>query len=76
MESVIRKIGNAAGLILPALLLKKLGLKTGDRVVLSEQSGGLLIRKASQRPRYTLDELLAQCDLDTPDESKGGEAQS
>lgn len=37
MNTVIRKIGNSEGIIIPKEVLENLGLRAGDSVALSEQ---------------------------------------
>lgn len=72
MNTVIRKIGNSAGAIIPMELLKRMNLKEGDTILISEERNSLVITKARNRPRYTLDELLKECDdnADYPEELK------
>lgn len=43
MKTVIRKIGNSEGIIIPKEMLQKLGLKAGDEVELKETESGLQI---------------------------------
>jgi len=66
MRTHIRKIGNSAGMILPAVILKKLHLSEGDELEIAENNGQITIIPKKSRPEYTLKELLAQCDLNTP----------
>ncbi len=40
LDLKIRKIGNASGVILPREILKKMHLKEGDRVFLTERTDG------------------------------------
>ena len=47
------------------MLLDLLQLKLGAEVVVSVESGRLII-EPRKRPHYTLDELLAQCDPQAP----------
>jgi putative addiction module antidote len=46
MNTVIRKIGNSEGVILPKDLLQSLNLKAGDSVVVSQDQDGIVLRKA------------------------------
>ena len=57
----LRKVGGSIMLAVPPALLDILRLRPGAKVGIAVQSG-LLIVEPQQRPRYTLDELLAQCD--------------
>ena len=66
MHTQIRKIGNSSGAIIPASLLKKLNLSEGDGIMIREESGSLVITPEENRPKYTLDELLAKCDSEAP----------
>lgn len=66
MKTNIRKIGNSAGMILPAVILKKLHLSEGDEIEISENGIQIVITPQKNKPKYTLKELLAQCDLNAP----------
>ncbi len=66
MQTVVRKIGNSTGTIIPASLLKKLDLKEGDRVDIQDDNGRILITPNRTRSQYTLTELLAKCDESAP----------
>ncbi len=46
MNTTIRKIGNSEGVILPKDLLQSLDLKAGDQIVISEDKGDIVLRKA------------------------------
>lgn len=56
----LRKVGGSVMLTVPPAILDMLRLNVGSTVGLSVSSGCLMV-KPSQGPRYTLDELLAQC---------------
>ena len=45
MNTVIRKIGNSEGVILPRELLQSLNLKAGDSVIVSEDKGDIVLKK-------------------------------
>ena len=45
MNTVIRKIGNSEGVILPRELLQSLNLKAGDSVVISEDKGDIVLKR-------------------------------
>jgi antitoxin ChpS len=47
-------------LAIPPVLLDLLRLRPGGKVGMTVESGRLVV-KPHQRPRYTLDQLLAQC---------------
>lgn len=57
MQTTIRRWGNSAGAILPASLLKDVGLSVGESVEIEVVGNTLVLRPAA--PQYTLDELLA-----------------
>lgn len=57
----LRKVGGSVMLAVPPALLDVLHLTAGAKVGLMVDQGRLVVEPAT-RPRYTLDELLAQCD--------------
>ncbi len=57
----LRKVGGSVMLAVPPALLDVLHLRAGAKVGLAVDNGRLVV-EPSARPRYTLDELLAQCD--------------
>jgi antitoxin ChpS len=57
----LRKVGGSVMLAVPRTLLDALQLRAGTKVGLTVD-GGRLVVEPQPRPRYTLDELLAQCD--------------
>lgn len=62
METTIRKFGNSKGAIIPAVLLKKLGLDINDKVDAKEEDGRLIIEPIKPTKfEYSLDELLSKC---------------
>jgi len=61
----LRKVGGSIMLAVPPALLDILNLRPGAKVGLAVQSGRLVV-EPQQRRRYTLDELLAQCDPKAP----------
>ena len=61
----LRKVGGSIMLAVPPALLDILHLRPGAKVGLAIQ-GGRLVVEPQQRPRYTLAELLAQCDPQAP----------
>lgn len=64
MQVLIAKWGNSLGLRLPRALADRLGLAPGRAVEVRAEGDRLVVEAA--RPRYTLDELLAQCDAKAP----------
>ncbi len=57
----LRKVGGSIMLALPPALLDILNLGVGAKVDIGVENGRLVIEPKA-RPRYSLDELLAQCD--------------
>ncbi len=58
--TTLRKVGGSIMLAVPPALLDILRLRPGAKVGIAVQSGRLVV-EPQRRPRYTLDELLAQC---------------
>lgn len=56
----LRKVGGSIMLAVPPALLDILRLRPGAKVGIAIESGRLII-EPQRRPRYTLDELLSQC---------------
>ena len=56
----LRKVGGSIMLAVPPALLDLLRLRAGAKVGIAVESGRLVV-EPQHRPRYTLDELLAQC---------------
>jgi antitoxin ChpS len=61
----LRKVGGSVMLAVPPALLEILHLKPGAKVGVAVKSGRLVVEPQA-RPRYTLDELLAECDPKAP----------
>lgn len=63
--ATLRKIGGSVGLSLPAPLVKSLAFKAGAQVEVLERDGEIVVKPCAPpvRRRYTLDQLLAQCDF-------------
>ena len=57
----LRKVGGSIMLAVPPAILDLLHLRAGATVGLAVERGRLVI-EPTPRPRYSLDELLAQCD--------------
>jgi|SRR5271165_6266741 len=69
----LRKVGGSVMLAVPPALLSVLQLQPGAKVDIAVESGRLVVLPR-QRPRYTLGELLAQCNP-KPRRSKHGSKQ-
>jgi antitoxin ChpS len=57
----LRKVGGSVMLAVPPAVLDMLHLQAGATVGLVVDEGRLIV-EPQRRPRYTLEELLAQCD--------------
>jgi antitoxin ChpS len=57
----LRKVGGSVMLAVPPALLDVLRLEAGAQVAIAVESGRLVVEPRPRR-RYTLNELLAQCD--------------
>jgi antitoxin ChpS len=57
----LRKVGGSVMLAVPPALLDVLHLEAGAQVAIAVESGRLVVEPRPRR-RYTLNELLAQCD--------------
>jgi antitoxin ChpS len=55
----LRKVGGSVMLALPPTILEAVGLTAGTPVTVEVKGRSLVIEP--RRPRYTLNELLAQC---------------
>ena len=60
MDVVLRKYGNSTVAVLPPLVLKDLGLAAGQAMSLHTTDDGKIV--LARKRKYTLDDLLAQCD--------------
>jgi antitoxin ChpS len=56
----LRKVGGSVMMAIPPALLELLDLQVGA-VVAVEMDGQRLVIEPQRRPKYSLDELLAQC---------------
>lgn len=66
MQTLVRKVGNTAGMTIPASLLKSQGLNIGDTLDIEEHPDYWIVKKVAAKPKYQLSELIAQCDLNAP----------
>ena len=69
--STLRTVGGSVMMAIPKALLETLGLAPNAKLDLTVEDGKL-VAVPRARPKYTLEELMAQCDLDAPwtDEEK------
>jgi antitoxin ChpS len=65
LTTTLRKVGGSIMMVVPPAILEQLNLQAGTAVALAVD-GQRLIVEPPRKPRYTLQELLAQCDPDAP----------
>lgn len=63
----LRKVGGSVMLAIPPVLLDILDLRAGLKVDMEVKNGKLVIVPTA-RPKYTLEELIAQCDRTPTDQ--------
>jgi len=61
----LRAVGGSVMLAIPKPMLEGLDLHANQQVGVSI-SGGRIVIEPKVKPRYTLTELMAQCDLEQP----------
>jgi antitoxin ChpS len=64
-KTKLRNVGGSVMFAIPKPILESLGLAANRDVGLSVSDGRLIV-EVQPRKRYTLNELLAQCDPDAP----------
>ena len=64
MELSIQKWGNSAAVRLPTTLLEQLKVALGDKLAVDVRPDGVMLKPA--RHKYSLDELVAQCNSRAP----------
>ncbi len=62
MNTVLRRFGNSIGLVIPKALRETLHFDADQTVTVEQLDDGLLI-KPTTPIKYTLEQLLSQCDL-------------
>jgi antitoxin ChpS len=65
----LRKVGGSVMMAVPPAILDELELKAGITVTLAVEGDRLIVERR-RRPRFTLDELLAECDPPATEESE------
>ncbi|MDK9584164.1 AbrB/MazE/SpoVT family DNA-binding domain-containing protein [Lelliottia wanjuensis] len=68
MRITIKKWGNSAGMVIPGTVMKALGLQPGQSMEAQVMNNQLVLTPVAKR--YTLQELLAQCDTTAPEISE------
>ncbi len=66
MQTLVRKIGNSTGMIIPANILKKYSLNIGDQLDIQDDNGRMVIVPTQKKTKYTLTQLLEKCDESVP----------
>ena len=61
----LRKVGGSVMLAVPPAILEMARLRPGTTVSITLENGRLIVEPET-RKRYTLQELLAQCDISAP----------
>ena len=67
MQIKIQQWGNSAAIRLPAAVLKQMRLGVGSTLSLDTTGEALVLKPVRPKPKYTLEELMAQCDLNAPE---------
>ena len=68
MRITIKRWGNSAGMGIPNIVMKELNLQPGQSVEAQVSNNQLILTPISRR--YSLDELLAQCDMNAAELSE------
>lgn len=61
MEVVLRRYGNSTVAVLPPAVLRHLGITAGQHMSLQTTEDGRIV--LSSKRKYSLAEMIAQCDL-------------
>ena len=68
MRITIKRWGNSSGMVIPNVVMKELNLRPGQIVEAQVSNNQLILTPISRR--YSLDELLAQCDMNAAELSE------
>ena len=68
MRITIKRWGNSSGMVIPNVVMKELNLRPGQSVEEQVSNNQLILTPISRR--YSLDELLAQCDMNATELSE------
>ncbi|NKN34931.1 AbrB/MazE/SpoVT family DNA-binding domain-containing protein [Agrobacterium sp. a22-2] len=63
--STLRTVGGSVVMTIPKSVLESLGLQANTRLEVTAEEGRI-VAAPRKRPKYTLEELVAQCDPDAP----------
>jgi antitoxin ChpS len=75
LTSTLRNVGGSVMMAIPKSLLEGLGLSANTKVGLSLDHGRLVV-EPRPKPKYTLAELLAQCNPDASESEQEREWQA
>ncbi|MFT0866831.1 AbrB/MazE/SpoVT family DNA-binding domain-containing protein [Pseudomonas sp. CAM1A] len=67
MQIKIQQWGNSAAIRIPSTVLKQMRLEVGSTLSLDTAGESMVLKPVRSKPRYTLEELMAQCDLNAPE---------
>ncbi|HAW3032493.1 TPA: type II toxin-antitoxin system ChpS family antitoxin [Escherichia coli] len=68
MRITIKRWGSSSGMVIPNVVMKELNLRPGQSVEAQVSNNQLILTPISRR--YSLDELLAQCDMNATELSE------
>ncbi|EGK9458938.1 type II toxin-antitoxin system ChpS family antitoxin [Escherichia coli] len=68
MRITIKRWGNSSGMVIPNVVMKELNLRPGQSVEAQVSNNQLILTPITRR--YSLDELLAQCDMNAAELSE------
>ena len=68
MRITIKRWGNSSGMVIPNVVMKELNLRPGQSVEAQVSNNQLILTPISRR--YSLDELLALCDMNATELSE------
>lgn len=63
--ATLRSVGGSVVMAIPRRLLELVNLQSGSQVDIDVRDGRLIVEPI-RKPRYTLAELMARCDLSQP----------
>jgi antitoxin ChpS len=63
--STLRNVGGSLMMTIPKTVVDELGLTANTKVEVTAEDGRV-VTVPHKRPKYTLEELLAQCDFEAP----------
>ncbi|MDH0645472.1 AbrB/MazE/SpoVT family DNA-binding domain-containing protein [Pseudomonas sp. GD03858] len=67
MQIKIQQWGNSAAIRIPSTVLKQMRLEVGSTLSLDTAGESMVLKAVRAKPKYTLEELMAQCDLNAPE---------